>query len=212
MKSLPEPPRSYTVKCNPQSLAILLCGVISAAAQAQSPGQNVSPGQLFAGSLLNAHAPDSAGWLLAGAGNNGLAFARRGAEQNETYAAQIILFKLPPTQGNEEFVEMIKGRVDMINPPSRFAVLETKYEYTDHRGYPCVRYKSVYNDMEALTTSGTREPMKLQVVSLYCRHPSQQEVGFFAAYSHRGANTDPDLDAPAQQFIDGVQVPQTGKN
>lgn len=186
----------------------MLCGLMSGTVHAQSPGQAVMPRQLFAGSLLNAHAPDSAGWFLAGAGNNGLAFARRGAEQNETYAAQIILFKLPPTRGNEEFVEVIKGRVDMINPPSRFAELEPKYEYTDHRGYPCVRYRSVYNDKEALTTSGTREPMKLQVVSLYCRHPSQQEVGFFAAYSHRGANTDPDLDVPAQRFIDGVQVPQ----
>ncbi len=96
----------------------------------------------------------------------------------------------------------------MVNPPSRFEPLEANYEFTDLRGYPCVRYKCLYNDKEALTTSGTREPMKLQVVSMYCRHPSQKEVGFFAAYSHRGASTDPDLDAPALRFIDGVQVPQ----
>lgn len=191
-----------------QRLAFVLFGLMSATVHAQSPGTAVIPGQLFAGSLLNVHAPDSEGWLLAGSGNNGMAFARRGAGQNETYGAQIILFKLPATQSSEEFVAAIKSRVDMANPPSRFAVLEINHEYTDHRGYPCVRYKSVYDDKEALTTFGTHEAMKLQVMSLYCRHPSQQEVGFFAAYSHRGATTDPNLEVHAQRFIEGVQVPQ----
>jgi hypothetical protein len=123
-------------------------------------------------------------------------------------SSQIVLFKFPPTQGNEEFVQMIKNRVDLTNPPPRYEVLEANYEYSDHRGYPCVRYRSLYIDKEALTTSGAREPMKLQVVALYCRHPMQQEIVFFVAYSHRGAKTDPDLDNPAQKFIDGVQVPQ----
>ena len=137
-----------------------------------------------------------------------MAFARRGAEQNETYAAQVILFKFPQTQSNEEFVKAIQSRVDAANPPSRFAVLEVSHEYTDQRGYPCVRYKSVYDDKEALTASGAHEKLKLQVISLYCRHPAEREIGFFAAYSHRGVNTDPNLEAPAQSFIDGVQVPQ----
>lgn len=193
-------------------LFFLLCAARSTAVQAQSPGQPVTPGQVFAGSLLSVRAPDSEGWVFAPAGNSGLAFARRGAERNETYAAQAFLFKLIPTEGREEFLKLIRERVDMVNPPSRFEPVETHFEFTEQRGYPCARYKSLYNDKEALTTSGTREPMKLQVVSLFCRHPSQQEVGFFAAYSHRGANTDPDLDVPAQQFIDGVQVPQPGRN
>jgi hypothetical protein len=190
-----------------QTPAIALCVLATTSAHAQSPGEAIMPGQLFEGGLLNVRAPDSSGWLLAGAGNNGMAFARRGTDTNETYAAQVILFKLPPTQSNAEFVEAIKSRVDMVNPPSRFVVLEVNYEYTNHRSYPCVRYKSVYDDKEALTTSGTHEALKLQVISLYCRHPIAQEVGFFAAYSHRGVNTDPNLEAPAQSFIDSVQVP-----
>lgn len=189
-------------------LVFFLCAALSAAVRAQSPGQPVTPGQVFAGSLLSARAPDSEGWVFAPAGNSGLAFVHRGAERDETYAAQVILFRLSPAESREEFLKLIRERVDMINPPSRFEPLDANYEFTDLRGYPCVRYKSLYNDKEALTTSGTREPMKLQIVSMYCRHPSQQEVGFFAAYSHRGASTDPDLDAPALRFIDSVQVPQ----
>lgn len=208
MKNKSDLPCFYIMERTIQRLAFVLCLLMTTSGQAQSPGQAVKPGQLFAGSLLNVHAPDSEGWLFAGAGNNGMAFARRGAEQNETYGAQIILFKLAPTDSNEEFVEVIKNRVRMANPPSRFAVLEMNYEYTVHRGYPCVRHKSVFDDKEALTTFGTRSAMKLQVISLYCRHPAEQEVGFFAAFSHRGANTDPDLEAPAQRFINGVEVPQ----
>ena len=207
MKNKSDCPCFYITERTLQRLAFVLCVLMTATVHAQSPGQSVKPGQLFAGSLLNVHSPDSEGWLFAGAGNNGMAFARRGAEQNETYGAQIILFKLPPTHSNEEFVEVIKNRVNMANPPSRFAVLEMNYEYTDHRGYPCVRHKSIFDDKEALTTFGTRSPMKLQVISLYCRHPAEQEVGFFAAYSHRGANTDPDLEMPAQRFINGVETP-----
>lgn len=194
--------RGYSV------LVFLLCAALSATVRAQSPGQPVTPGQVFAGSLLSAQAPDSEGWVFAPAGNSGLAFVRRGTERDETYAAQVILFRLTPTASKEEFLKLIRERVDLVNPPSRFESLEANYEFTDLRGYPCVRYRSLYSDKEALTTSGTREPMKLQVVSMYCRHPLQQEVGFFAAYSHRGTSTDPDLDAPALRFIDGVQVPQ----
>ncbi len=212
MKMKSTPRFSCISGCLFHGLAYLLCGLMSTVAQAQAPGQAVKPGQLFAGSLLNAHAPDSAGWIFAGGGSNGMAFARRGAEQDETYAAQIILFKLPPTRSNEEFVEMVKGRVSMTNPAPRFVMLEENYEYTDHRGYPCIRYRGIYDDKEALKTSGAREAMKLQVISLYCRHPTAQEVGFFAAYSHRGANIDPDLEAPAQKFISGVQVPQQAAN
>lgn len=113
-----------------------LCGLMSHTAYSQSPGQAVPPGQLFAGELLNVHAPGTEGWLLAGAGGNGMAFAKRGSDRNETYAAQVILFKLPQTNSNDEFVKVIKDRVDMVNPPPRFVALEVSAEYTDHRGYP----------------------------------------------------------------------------
>ncbi len=190
-------------------LTVALCGL---APTAHAQAQAVAPGQLFSGNLLNVHAPESAGWLLAGAGNNGMAFAKRGNEPDETYGAQIILFKLPPADSTEEFVELVRHRVANANPQPRFVALQENFEYTDQRGYPCVRYSSVYDDREALTANGTRATMKLQVLALYCRHPSEPQIGFFAAYSHRGAGKDQDMEAPAQKFIDGVQVPQQVKN
>lgn len=137
------------------------------------------------------------------------ASASRGAERDETYGAQVIVSQLSPTESNELFVAAVKDRVAKINPGPRFEALEASFEATGVRGYPCVRFRGVFDDKEALTTVGTRVTMKLQVISLYCRHPVRQELVFFAAYSHRGSNTDTDLEAPAQKYIEGAQVRST---
>jgi hypothetical protein len=47
----------------------------------------------------------------------------------------------------------------------------------------------------------------LQAKSLYCQHPKNPYNGFAIIYSHRGQSLYPNLDAEAQSFIDGVQVP-----
>jgi hypothetical protein len=195
-------------------LMFALCALVAMPARAEEEahlGRPVKPGQLFASRLLNVHAPDAEGWILAGVGDNGIGFARRGTDRDETYGAQIVLFNLAPAQSSDELVAAIRKQVETTNPPPRFAVLETSYEYSALRAYPCVRFKGSFDDKEALTTAGTRVTMKLQVVALYCRHPSGPLNGFFVSYSHRGAAAIPDLDAPAQRFIDGVQVPPQGK-
>ena len=195
-------------------LAFALCGLAPAGASAQDAahqvGRSVKPGQLFAGRLLNVHAPESFGWIFTGYVNNGLGFARKGAAQDESYGAQAVLFDLPPTSSSEDLVAVVRNRVESANPPPRFAALESDYAFSDRRGYPCVRFRGSFDDREALTAAGTRTTMNMQVVALYCRHPSVPNAGFFAAYSHRGAGKVADLEARAQQFIEGVQVPPQG--
>lgn len=186
-------------------------GLLPALALAQAPDHAVRPGQLFAGHSLSVHAPDSEGWMLAVAASNGISFARRGAEPNESFGAQAILIDLPPSEGRDGFVEVVRKHVMATNPPPRFTALEASYEYSDRRGYPCVRFKGSFDDQAARTIAGTLATMRLQVVALYCRHPSAPGVGFFAAYSRRGGSAAQDIEGPAQRFIDGVQVSPPGK-
>jgi hypothetical protein len=53
-----------------------------------------------------------------------------------------------------------------------------------------------------------KEQLKLKVVSLYCRHPVRQDLGFFAAYSYRGKAADTQIESAAQSFIEAISVPK----
>ncbi|MDD5249117.1 MAG: hypothetical protein PHY45_09035 [Rhodocyclaceae bacterium] len=169
--------------------------------------QSVSPGKLFAGKLLNVRAPNSEGWKLITSSGATLAFARAGASSNESYAAQVTLFAIAESKNPEEFVSLIKNGAEADAPPDRFNNLESSYEYTDQRGYDCVRVKSVTEDTKARTSFFSRESLKLQAASLYCKHPRQAGAAFVAAFSHRGETLDSELESQAQSFIEGVQVP-----
>lgn len=196
--------RKWLMKC----LAPLLAGCILALpAHAQSPGQPVMPKQRFPSELLEVHAPDSEGWVLAGSGRNGIAFAKRGAEPGDTYGAQVIMFELPPGINADELMDLVKKRIATTNPAPRFQEISSEYQYTEDRGYPCVNVRSSYDDKEAVTPAG-KQQLRLKVVALYCRHPVRQELGFFAAYSYRGKTVDTQIEAPASSFIGAINVPK----
>lgn len=167
----------------------------------------VVPRQLFPGGLLNVRAPNAEGWEMVSSTDAGMAFAHRGAYVNESYVAQVSLFALPATRNPDEFVALIKRGVENDTPAERFNTLESSYEYTEQRGYPCVRFKGLTEDNKAKTSFFRTDSLKLQVYSLYCRHPRRQEVGFSIGFSHRGTYLDGELDAQAEEFIRGVQVP-----
>ena len=186
---------------------LILSALISSAVNAQSPRQPVAPKQLFSSSILNVYAPDSVGWVVTGAGSNGISFGKRGAESDETYGAQVIIFEMPSTNGSEEFVSFVKKRIAEMNPSPRFQEIGSNYQYTENRGYPCVNVHINFDDTAAVTPTGTKQ-LKLQVISLYCRHPEQQQLGFFAAYSHRGKVTDDQIESAAQDFIAAINVPK----
>lgn len=187
--------------------SVILGSLISSAVQAQSPGQTVAPKQLFPSSILNVYAPDSEGWVVTGAGSNGISFGKRGGESSETYGAQVIIFEMPPTTGSEDLVGFVKNRIAAMNPPPRFQETNSNYQYTEDRGYPCVNVHMALDDTAAVTPTG-KEQLKLQVVSLYCRHPVQQQLGFFAAYSHRGKAADDQIEGAAKSFIEAINVPK----
>jgi hypothetical protein len=167
----------------------------------------VPAGYLYEGGYINVRAPSSSGWHLLKSSRGGMGFSRSGDEPNESFGAQVLMFPLEKTQGKDEFVSLIKKGAEADAPADRFTFLASEFKYTEQRGYACVWVTSVVEDKKAQTSPTRREVLLLQAQSLYCRHPVHQDTGFSAIYSHRGKSLYSNLDAEAQEFINGVQVP-----
>jgi hypothetical protein len=165
----------------------------------------LAPGQLFAGPLLNIRAPDSAGWQIVESSAGNLTFGRRDATTGNTYIALVSAFELEPFSTPAEFLAIIKTRAEQDSPPDRFRPIETDYRLTSERPYPCVRFRGTVEDLKARTPRGTAA-LPFHLRSLYCQHPTRPTLGTLTSYSQRGGPPDPDLDARAQSFMDGVEA------
>lgn len=172
----------------------------------------VSPGQRFPSPLLDVRAPSEEGWDKAGDTQMALVFRKNGSAAGESYVAQAMLFPVPDSQTTDQFIAFIQEAVNSDIKTGRMTVLESKYEYTEQRGYPCVRFTGL--TVSADTTAGVfnRQPVRVQVRSLYCLHPTNKHLGFLAGFTHRGIGTDSALGAKADAFAAGVQVPAAPKN
>lgn len=169
--------------------------------------QSVPPGKLFSGPVISLRSPQSEGWRMAQSSSAGMAFVSKGVMPEESYVAAVNFFSLKSTSNAEAFLALIKRGVDEDTAKQRFEPIDIKYEYTDQRGYPCVRMSSLVIDKNAATGLFSKRELKLETRSLYCRHPQKQHSGFSVVFSHRGETLDPELDGKAQMFIDEVQVP-----
>lgn len=172
-----------------------------------SAPQPVPPGKFFKGDVLNIRAPNSEGWFLDQASPGGWSFVREGAKSSESYVASVLAFDLPQTASKEEFVAVIRQGIESDTSPDRFTVRDAPYDYTDQRGYPCVKYQATTEDNKARTSLFKREPQTLQIRSLYCRHPVKRGLGFAITFSHRGTELDSAFEEQGQDFISGVDVP-----
>lgn len=181
--------------------------LVSDLSHAQVPGEWVKPRQLFPSAVLNIYSPDSDQWIITAITKSGVSFGKKGRKKNETYGASANIFSLPSTVRNDEFVEFVKKRIVAINPPPRFREISSNYQYSESRDYPCVHARMNFYDTVSVTPSGI-ENLELQIFSVYCRHPTQPELGFHAAYSHRGNKHDDQLESAAKSFIEGVVVPK----
>lgn len=173
--------------------------------------ESIPAGKYYPGPYVDIRAPDSDGWKLIHSSTEAMMFGRWGESSNETFAAQmLIIWGINSNETPDEFISSTKLAFTKDLDLDRFTITKSDYEYTDQRGYPCVRCKSVAEDKDAQTSAG-REALILQTDALYCKHPypDRQEMGFTAIYSHRGSSLYSDFDIEAQDFIDGIQVPST---
>jgi hypothetical protein len=174
-----------------------------------APGANsqaVTPGQVFPTNLLTVRAPNSDGWRLVKSTARNIAFIRTGPSDDESYVAQVTLFSLLPSKDPDDFIAQIRNGFDFNLTSGQFQTLESQFEYSEARGYPCVKFAGLTEDKQAPKSWFKREHMKIQDQSLYCRYPKKPELGFEIGFSHRGAAVVQDLAAEAQSFIEGVQV------
>jgi len=169
--------------------------------------ERVPAGKMFRGEMLDIRAPNSEGWSLVESSPDGWSFARDGKGSNESYVANVLAFSLTETKSSEEFLELIKRGIEKDTSPDRFTIIGVTFEYSDARGYPCVKYQATTEDKKAKTSFFSRKPLKLQIYSLYCRHPKRSTLGFAIVFSHRGSELDPNLEQQGEDFVSGVQVP-----
>ena len=167
----------------------------------------VAPGEFLPGDYVNVRVPNSKGWHWVESSSKGMGFKKHGHAPGESLGAQLLIFDLEPTETPEQFVALIKQAIEHDTDPKRFHVLQSSIDYTSERGYPCARYHALADDKHARTSANTREQLVLEWHGLYCRHPVRTDRGFAAVYSHRGRGKYQGLDAEAQDFISGVQVP-----
>lgn len=190
------------------ALSLAIVGLSACAVPNQvRESQNVPPGKVYAGKILNIAAPNSEGWQQMKSDPSGMAFARKGNAPGESFAAQVAIFDPPQTDSPEEFEAFIVKGSQGDAETDRFSTRKFTHQFTSARGYPCVQMQNISEDRQAKTGPNNTETLILQNEHLYCRHPVQKNIGFAITYSHRGKNLHPDFKTEARSFIEGVLVP-----
>lgn len=192
-----------------KKFACLLAPALLCFAPALLHAQALVPaGKMFSNAFLDVRAPLSGDWMIVKSSQAELAFARSGAAVNESFVAQVNLFALPDLKDRAEFEALVKQGVLADSPTERYKPVSADYEYTEQRGYPCIRYVGVTEDLKAKSSTSATETVQLvlQFNSLYCQHPTVPGVGFMISMSHRGDAVAEDLAKDAETFIAGVQV------
>lgn len=169
--------------------------------------QNVPPGKVYSGPILNIAAPNSEGWQLLKSDPSGMAFGRRGSASGESFAAAVAIFDPPQTNSPEEFEALIVKGARSDAETDRFSTKSFTHQFTSSRGYACVQMKNISEDRQAKSGPNKTETLVMQNEHLYCRHPAQKNIGFAITYSYRGKDLHPNFESEAHAFIEGVQVP-----
>ena len=165
----------------------------------------VNPGAAVVTELLKLSAPTTSGWNIVEKNQTRVSFGRLGFGNHGTLTAMAASFRLEPPRSRAEFLEQIQRAVDADAAiDRRLRAIESSLRYEDDRGYPCARYVAVFEDTGALVEADRRQPLLLQMHSLYCVNPYFDGAAFVAEYSHRGEELYNGLDAEARRFIQSV--------
>lgn len=165
------------------------------------------PHHMLNGPYLNIRTPNSEGWHQVTSNTSDVTFAKDGATKGESFIATVPRFPLIDTANSVELMSAVRKIVEADNASPRVTPVETKYETSTERSYPCIRVTNVVADNEAGMGLDKTEKLLMQTKALYCGHPTLGKTGFGALFSHRGYELYPNFDVEADDFINGVQVP-----
>ncbi len=181
--------------------AFILCTVA-----APLSAQALVPGEQLTTDLLSARAPSSSGWQLSSKTPARIALARGGTQPNETFAAYVIVFRIEQPRDRDHFLELIRNGVAADTSPDRFRAVKVDFHHDESRGYPCVLYTAIHDDLQARLRSGATGTLATQTQTLYCLHPQERGTAFAAGYSHRGEALHAEFATEATQFIASAHV------
>jgi hypothetical protein len=166
----------------------------------------ISPNQDFSNPILQIRAPRSNGWYGLEQSPTRIAFAKSGSNADESFVAEVFLLRIPTFPNSEAFTEYVREGIIKDSPSDRFEVIDLNVQYSPEREYPCVRYHGISNDRKARTSALGRKELRIEVIALYCEHPSKPGLAFYVSFSHRGGSADEKIDDDAAAFIESVQV------
>ena len=186
-------------------IALALALATAAISPQAAVAQPVEPKEKLATELLELAAPNQVGWRINQKTPARVTFSRVGFGPNGTLAAMAIVFSVESPRSKEQFLEQMQARIAADTPSDRYREVRSESQYEEVRGYPCVRYMAVHEDLKSKTVTQASQPLLMQSHSLYCLHPTQRGAAFVAGYSHRGEKLYSELDVSAREFIDGVK-------
>lgn len=175
--------------------------------------QPIAPGTRIAGPLVDLRAPASEDWQAGPVGSAqspGFAFVRR-APDGTSDVALVSLFPAGESRVPEDFTALVRRLVEADAPAPRYRVRESRYEYTEERGYPCVRVRTLADDTQAAIGPDRTGTQELALHALHCRNPKRPNTGFSAGFSRRADRVDAAaLEPEARAFIDGIRPGTAG--
>lgn len=163
----------------------------------------VEPGKLYSGPLVNIRAPSTTGWRLFQSNTQGMSFIRRDASTGVTFSAEVLVLKINPASDLLDAARTITG---LRSQGERYRVLESKFEPSSERSYPGVRFCGLIQDTQARTPKGIVS-LPIYVRSLFFRHPTEKNLVFEVTFSQRGGSATAEMEAQAESFIKGIDVP-----
>ncbi|MCP3943752.1 MAG: hypothetical protein GY710_20050 [Desulfobacteraceae bacterium] len=131
--------------------------------------------------------PNEEGWLIIQKDAYQLTLGKFGDTTDETFAIQIIPFRLPEFKTKDEFVHIIKENQIKKADPKRFKIIRHDVTSNMVNGTDCIKSHMVTEDSAAIKRSGNPKDtiMILEALTLNYAMPKDRTIGVSIIYSHR---------------------------
>jgi hypothetical protein len=133
--------------------------------------------------------------------------ARKGPDDDDSYAVAVTLYGLPDFFSEEQFVAHVLR--ERLREPDigRFKSLHNEEVVDRSRSAWCIRYRTTSEDRAAQVGPGRTATMIMDSRGYSCRHPRKNSIGVDFGYSHRHrpGQLDPAFEEKATRFLETIE-------
>lgn len=147
------------------------------------------------------------GWFIGQRSAEGIAVGRYGTHLDESFVIQAMRLPAKGVSTQEGLLEYVGKKERAIDPKDRrYRNAREDVSTMSVAGALCAVHEGEAEDHGALTRSGRRDPMILNVRELVCIHPMQKDTLVILGYSHRhyAEDRDPAFRERSQRLFDSV--------